>query len=138
MRTPLEFPSFLTFLALLLAICQVSATPARRDPNLLFERSAGTLASPRDTSPVRDLLVKRDCKYNGCFCTPETAQGQYCYFCYLIVDPGDTSVWPGDYTHWVYECNPNGGCCAYGHRTSCDTSDPTVVSPCGPTTVAAS
>ncbi|KAF8245701.1 hypothetical protein K440DRAFT_645710 [Wilcoxina mikolae CBS 423.85] len=131
MRTPLEFP-FLAFLALFLAAYQVSATPALNlGRNLLFERTAQTAATP--------TVGADGCNYNGCVCHEGNPQGEYCGLCYGGVDyPGDTSVWPWDHIYWVYECNPSGGCCAYGYRTSCEKEDPLSVSPCGPTTTVAS
>ena len=43
-----------------------------------------------------------ECKYDGCQCDEGIPQGQYCDGSYL------------------YECNPDGGCCNCGYRTSCD------------------
>ncbi|KAF8242090.1 hypothetical protein K440DRAFT_619362 [Wilcoxina mikolae CBS 423.85] len=124
MRT-LSLP-FVAVLAMI-AIDHVSAvptdlSPVRRDAsdaNLLLERSEGH-------------LEKRDCIYNGCTCRP-SIQGQYCWNCgppnWNVQNSGDTSVWPGSYTDWVFECNPNGGCCTYGYRTSCAQTSGT--NPCG-------
>ncbi|KAF8533569.1 hypothetical protein BDD12DRAFT_898498 [Trichophaea hybrida] len=107
MRTLLKFP-FLTFLALLLAVCLVSSIPTRcniGDRDLLFERSA-QLVPP---------LVQQDgCNNNGCACAVGAAQGQYCYNCETVLYLGDTSVWSGDYTKWVYECNPREGVAPMG------------------------
>ncbi|KAF8244617.1 hypothetical protein K440DRAFT_663368 [Wilcoxina mikolae CBS 423.85] len=95
-------------------------------------------AAPTDTSPIRrarDLLVERSdtCKDNGCACIVGSAQGQYCWGCSNgVINGGDTSVWNSDWQSWVFECNPDGGCCAYGLRFSCEAGAGTPVSPCGP------
>ncbi|KAF8533566.1 hypothetical protein BDD12DRAFT_864549 [Trichophaea hybrida] len=90
--------------------------------------------APTDISPFR----KRDnsCKYNGCTCSVGSPQGEYCWRCGStsigVRNAGNTSVWDSDWHSWVFECNPQGGCCAYGLRFSCEAGAGTPVSPCGP------
>ncbi|KAI5839129.1 hypothetical protein DFP73DRAFT_484570 [Morchella snyderi] len=78
----------------------------------------------RDTSPIGNELDKRQCT-PGCSCRVGTVQGQYCGACYAV-----TSCTSSQSRCWtdVHECNPQGGCCSYGHRNSCPGS------PCGPGT----
>ncbi|KAI5839127.1 hypothetical protein DFP73DRAFT_562481 [Morchella snyderi] len=77
--------------------------------------------TPRDTSPIGNELEKRQCA-PGCTCRVGTAQGQYCGACYAVSSCTDSqsACWTN-----VYECNPQGGCCSYGHRDTCPGS------PCG-------
>lgn len=78
--------------------------------------------TPRDASPLADELDKRQCT-PGCNCYVGTPQGQYCGSCGTVI--GCTSSSNRCWTD-VYECNPRGGCCRYGHRNSCPGG------PCGP------
>ena len=68
----------------------------------------GSLAGAEgDGGPELDT---RQCRDVGCRCEG-AHQGQYCGYC-----PHVRGNWQAD---WVYECNPRGGCCAYGPRDSC-------------------
>ena len=73
-------------------------------------------------------LAKRACVVNGCLCQPGTASGVYCYGCSQVLIRGNSSVFSGDQTSWVFQCDETGGCCAYGPRDSCAGGQ---TNPCG-------
>jgi len=107
-------------LILLSALSLVASLPS---PDAEAEAEAIAIAEPAPLNLERDVegatLQKRACKYNGCACKKGTPQGQYCWACSAVTKVGDTSVYSGAFTGWVFECSPSGSCCAYGPRKSC-------------------
>jgi len=105
-------------LLLLSALSLVASLPS---PDA--EAEAEAIAIPDATVQERAIpdvtLEKRACETNGCECRKGTPQGRYCWACSAVTKAGDTSVHTGSVTGWVFECNPSGGCCAYGTRNSC-------------------
>ncbi|KAK6348004.1 hypothetical protein TWF718_005825 [Orbilia javanica] len=71
-----------------------------------------------------DFEKRQNCVPNGCKCNP-VPQGQYCGWCSAVTNPGNGGSWSD-----VFECNPSGGCCRYGPRSSCNVWPN--FSPCGP------
>ncbi|KAL4886406.1 hypothetical protein BJY04DRAFT_177684 [Aspergillus karnatakaensis] len=68
--------------------------------------------------------VSADCTANGCACRPGTAEGVYCGWCYAVTAVGTGGSWSD-----VFQCNSGGGCCRYGPRDSCSSSES--YTPCG-------
>ncbi|KAI5845343.1 hypothetical protein BZA05DRAFT_459112 [Tricharina praecox] len=66
-------------------------------------------------------LTKRTCKYIGCKCYQGTPAGVYCRGCSnAVYESGDLAAYPGTHqSNWAFQCNPTGGCCAYGPRKDC-------------------
>jgi hypothetical protein len=93
--------------------------------NPVADADANPIANADAETSVLDALEKRDCKANNCKCKVGTKRGQYCGRCSAVTNLGNG----GKLSH-VYECNPRGGCCDYGLRTSCDKSSG--YKPCGP------
>jgi len=111
-------------MSLLAPLCAGHPSP---DANAIADPGSADALSPLE---ARDgVLQKRQCKNNGCLCQQNTTQGQYCYGCDAVTYVGKTDAWDGDVTGWVFECNPDGGCCAYGTRISCKDG---AQDPCGP------
>jgi len=120
------------FFAPLLLLGALALVASRPYPEA--EAEAISLPEPApDIKLERDVndatLQKRECIDNSCLCSPGTPQGQYCYGCGAVFDEGDVSVHNSSFFDWVFECNPSGGCCAYGYRVSCSGG---AADPCGP------
>lgn len=120
----MQFSSILFAMSLLAPLCAAHPSP---DANAIADPGSADAFGPLE---ARDgTLEKRACKPNGCHCKMGTIQGQYCYGCGVVDKVGNTNVWGGHYSGWVFECNPKGGCCTYGPRTSCQNWG---TNPCGP------
>ncbi|KAF8537820.1 hypothetical protein BDD12DRAFT_845207 [Trichophaea hybrida] len=101
-------------LAMILGVAYATAIPAPVpvEGDSLVERHAVGASE----------LQKRQCSSNGCTCAVGTAGGIYCGSCSQV-----TSLGTGGNYDDVFQCNASGGCCDYGHRTSCTQSG----TPCG-------
>ncbi|KAF8537838.1 hypothetical protein BDD12DRAFT_845108 [Trichophaea hybrida] len=115
MRLPIQllFLAAVTFL-------EVSAVPAA-------EADADAAATLVRREPDK-TIKKRACVTNGCTCRVGTSPGLYCWECTAVTYGGDSSVHSGNVKDWVFQCNSNGGCCAYGVRDSCKNLG---TNPCG-------
>jgi len=120
--------SSLLLLGALSLVASLPSPDAAAEAIAILEPAPG-IKFERDVEGV--MLLKRVCKYNGCACKKGTPQGQYCRACAAITKVGDTSVYDSPVNGWVFECNPGGGCCAYGPRKSCAGGKK---NPCGPST----
>jgi len=118
----MHFPThhlFLVAFFLLLSLCHASPFQGDGETQLL-RRTDDDGISARDGAG----LVKRQCIRNGCKCARVSDPGVYCESClfgnnFAVLKVGDTSVFSGDVSNWAFECNKEGGCCAYGPSGKC-------------------
>ena len=69
----------------------------------------------------RDLdLSKRACVANGCRCDSRNRQMTVCGAC-KWTNTDTYVVTTNRVLTNIYECNPSGGCCSYGHGSDCNT-----------------
>jgi len=105
----------LTILISLLPLVTAITTPVERSPLVVAE------PLPTDKLTARGL-EKRYCDEDfGCECVRGLAQGQYCGACRLDGGFGAYVITKRRYLNYIYECNPQGGCCSYGPADDCNT-----------------
>jgi len=117
---------FFSPLILLSALSLVASLPS---PDA--EAEAISIPEPAPGIKLEDVhatLRKRACKTNGCACRKGTRQGQYCFGCFAVLRAGNINTYSSPFDGWVFECSPDGSCCAYGARASCSGGR---ANPCG-------